>query len=94
MAKRSDIFNETTQRAPDTNIAWGVADLLLLFAAVLIERLFTQGRLNLPAMSTRELIQMLLFMGFGMVFFWGFEMYSIVLLKPWPTFVTCVLSGI
>ena len=36
MAKRSDIFNETTQRAPDTNIAWGVADLLLLFAAVLI----------------------------------------------------------
>ena len=94
MAKRSDIFNETTQRAPDTNIAWGVADLLLLFAAVLLERLFMQGRLNLPAMSTRELIQMLLFMGFGMFFFWGFEMYSIVLLKPWPTFVTCVLSGI
>ena len=94
MNERDDILKKTSERAPDSNIAWGVVDLLLLFSAVLIERLFRLGGLSLPALTTGELIQMLLFVGFGMFFFWGFEMYSIVLLKPWPTFVTTVLSGI
>ena len=95
MKETKENTNQSARRAPDNNIAWGVVDLLLLFLGILAERLiFKGGALNLFTFTTRELMQTLIFLATSMFFFWGFEMYSIVLLKPWPTFVTVVLTAI
>ena len=95
MKETKENMNQSARRAPDNNIAWGVVDLLLLFLGILAERvIFKGGALSLFTFTTRELMQTLIFLATSMFFFWGFEMYSIVLLKPWPTFVTVVLTAI
>ena len=95
MKETKESINKSAHRAPDNNITWGIVDLLLLFLGIMLERIiFTGGKLSLLSFTTRELLQAMIFLTASMFFFWGFEMYSIVLLKPWPTFVTVVLTAI
>ena len=95
MKETKENINKSAHRAPDNNITWGIVDLLLLFLGIMLERIiFTGGKLSLLSFTTRELLQAMIFLTASMFFFWGFEMYSIVLLKPWPTFVTVVLTAI
>lgn len=96
MRETNENMNQNARRAPDNNIVWGIVDVLLLYLAFVVERLiFTGGGFSkLSTISTRGLVMMLVFLTASMFFFWGFEMYSIVLLKPWPTTVTVILTAI
>jgi len=86
--------NSAARRAPDNNAFWGIVDTLLLLAAFALVCLVTHGQLALSSIDTCELVQTLIAITLSIFFFWGFEMYSIVLLQPWPTIVTVVLSCI
>ena len=83
------------RRAPEKNTLLALFDLILLICAFVFSAMIIKRDLRFAeATSASEWREMLLGIGFGLFFFWGFEMYSIVLLKPWATFVTVGLSAI
>lgn len=91
----NEIRRGRARRAPEKNTMLLMVDLLLLACAFMVSvMVIKQDFRFLDAMSLNERREMLLSVGFGIFFFWGFEMYSIVLLKPSVTFVTVVLSAI
>lgn len=96
MAMESKEFRrKKARRAPEKNTPLVLIDLLLLVCAFALATMIIKRDLHfVDAMSANERREMLLCIGFGMFFFWGFEMYSIVLLKPGATCVTAVLSAI
>lgn len=73
----------------------GVIDLALLALGFVLAEYITEGRLMFTegvSIGRTACLMMGCFM--GMLCFWGFGMYSVVLLKPQPTIITCVLSFI
>lgn len=80
---------------PEKNIAVGFADLLLVFVGFLLSAVILKGTWQICALlSTAEIACALLSCVFAVLFFWGFEMYSAILLKPYPIVVTSILSAI
>lgn len=76
---------------PEKNIGVAFLDLLLVAAGFVLTALILKGTARL---SAAEAAGALLSCAFALVFFWGFEMYSAILLKPYPIVVTTILSAI
>lgn len=88
--------NKETQRtrfryAPEKNISIAFVDFLLIVAGFLLTAAIVRGTWRL---SSTETAGVLLNGAFAVLFFWGFEMYSAILLKPQPIVVTAILSAI
>lgn len=82
-------------RAPENNIKIGCVDLLVLALSFALTAMMLKGSwLFVPLLSTTEKACALMSCLLGIFFFWCFEMYSVVLLKPGPTVVTSILSAI
>ena len=77
--------------APEKNVGIALFDFLLVVAGFLATAIFLKGNWQL---NLTEMAVVLLEAGFAVLFFWGFEMYSAILLKPYPIIVTAVLSAI
>ena len=81
--------------SPEKNIGIAFVDLLLMVVgfglAALILKGGWQGAVSL---SAAEIAAVWLSAALAVLFFWGFEMYSAVLLKPQPILVTAILSCI
>ena len=75
---------------PNTGMI-GLIDLLLIGLGFLLSALMVEGTVQIDKVNQ---IVVILSSGFCLFFFWCFEMYSIVLLKPQPTIVTAILSAI
>jgi len=80
-------------RAPENNFRIGCADLLILILGFILAATIIDGTFQFQ-LSMSEKMGALLSCIFGVFFFWCFEMYSVVLLKPSPTIVTAILSAI
>lgn len=81
--------------APEKNIGIGFVDCLLVVAGFLLTAMILEGAWHsVPELSAAEAVGTLLSCGFTLFFFWCFEMYSLMLLKPYPTVVTVILSAI
>lgn len=84
-----------SHRAPENNSKIACIDLLLFALGALLSVLIIKGSLNFwPMVNSSEKMAAVLSCLFSLFFFWCFEMYSVVLLKPQPTIVTSVLSAI
>ncbi|MBQ3194680.1 MAG: sugar transferase [Oscillospiraceae bacterium] len=80
---------------PEKNIGIGFVDLLLVAVGFLVTAMILKGTCQIGALlSGAEAAGILLSCVFAVLFFWGFEMYSAILLKPYPIMVTAILSGI
>lgn len=79
------------QYAPEKNVGIAFADLLLVVVGFVLTSVLLKGSCRL---SLAESVAVLLSGAFAVLFFWGFEMYSAVLLKPQPILVTAILSAI
>ena len=77
--------------APEKNIGIAFIDLLLVVAGFLLTAVILGGTWHL---SATEMTGVALSGIFAVLFFWGFEMYSAILLKPQPILVTAILSAI
>lgn len=77
--------------APEKNISIAFVDFLLIVAGFLLSAVIVRGTWQL---SSTETAGLLLNGAFAVLFFWGFEMYSAILLKPQPIVVTSILSAI
>ena len=78
--------------APEKNIGIAFVDFLLVVAGFLLTSVILKGGAH--PLSLTETSAVLLHGAFALLFFWGFEMYSAILLKPYPIVVTAILSGI
>lgn len=82
-------------RAPENNSKIGCVDLLMFVVGFALAAFLLKGTFQITTqISTAEAVGALLSCAFGMFFFWCFEMYSVVLLKPNPTIITVILSAI
>ena len=77
--------------APEKNIGIAFMDFLLVAAGFMLTAVILKGAVQL---SLTEVSAVLLNGAFAVLFFWGFEMYSAILLKPYPIVVTSILSAI
>lgn len=83
------------QQHPTSNGGIAFVDLLLFVAGFALAAMIAKGTWQAPLQLTRiEIACAVLSYAFGMFFFWCFEMYAIVLLKPGPTVVTAILSAV
>ena len=81
--------------APEKNIGIAVLDFLLVIAGFMLTAMILEGNWqNAVRFSLAEMAVVLLHGAFAVLFFWGFEMYSAILLKPYPILVTAILSAI
>lgn len=82
---------ERFRYAPEKNISIALADFLL----VVVSFVFTAVILTENwQFALTETVVVLVHGAFAVLFFWGFEMYSAILLKPYPIVVTSILSAI
>ena len=80
---------------PEKNIGIAFADLLLVVAGFMLTSVILNGTWQSAVrLSAVEAVGVLLSGAFAVLFFWGFEMYSAILLKPYPITVTAILSAI
>lgn len=83
------------RRAPENNSKIGFIDLLLFVVGFMLATMIVKGTwMFIGQLSMTERMGAVLSCIFGLFFFWCFEMYSVVLLKPSPTIVTAILSAI
>lgn len=83
------------QRAPENSGKIGCIDLLLFVVSFVLTAAIVKGTWQFAGqLTTAEKAGALLSCAFGVFFFWCFEMYSVVLLKPSPTIVTAILSAV
>lgn len=83
------------RRAPENNAKIGCVDVILFLVGMVLAAIIVKGTWQFcPLLNTAEQIGALLSCAFAVFFFWCFEMYSVVLLKPSPTIVTGILSAI
>ena len=75
--------------APEKNLGIAFADFLLVVAGFLMSAMMVRVPFSFTEMAL-VLVQGV----WALVFFWGFEMYSSMLLKPQPILVTSILSAI
>ena len=81
--------------APEKNIAIGVMDFLLVVAGFALTAVILNGSWqNALCLSMTEISVVLMSGILAVLFFWGFEMYSATLLKPYPVIVTSILSAV
>ena len=84
-----------SRRAPENNSKIACIDLLLFAASFLLSAIIVKGTWQFAIqLSKAEKVGALMSCILGLFFFWCFEMYSVVLLKPGPTVVTAILSSI
>ena len=82
-------------RAPESNAKIGCIDLLLFITGFILTALILKGSWQFfPQLHATEKYSVIISSAFAIFFFWCFEMYSVVLLKPQPTVVTAILSAI
>lgn len=80
---------------PEKNIGIGFVDLLLVVVGFMLTAVILNGTWQSAVqLNTTETTGVLLSCAFAVLFFWGFEMYSAILLKPYPIVVTSILSAI
>lgn len=79
--------------APEKNIGIGFVDFLLVVVGFMLTAMILKGTWQI-SLSPAETAGVLLNGAFAVLFFWGFEMYSAILLKPYPIMVTAILSAI
>jgi lipopolysaccharide/colanic/teichoic acid biosynthesis glycosyltransferase len=81
--------------SPEKNISIAFVDFLLVVAGFMMTAVMLTGSLQRATqLSLTEISVLLLHGAFAVLFFWGFEMYSAILLKPNPVVVTAILSAI
>lgn len=81
--------------APEKNISIAFVDFLLVVASFMLTSVIFNGSWqNAIQLNLAEMAVVLLHGTFAVLFFWGFEMYSAILLKPYPILVTSILSAI
>ncbi len=84
-----------SRRSPKNNTTIGLVDLALMVISFVLAGVIVKGGWNfLPLLNVSEKVGILMSCALGMFFFWCFEMYAVVLLKPGPTVVTGILSAI
>lgn len=83
------------RRVSESNGKIACADLLLFIVGFMLTALMAKGTWQFATLlSPTEKAGVLVSCAFGIFFFWCFEMYSVVLLKPSSTIVTAILSAI
>lgn len=93
--KKNENKRERFRYAPEKNISMALADLLMVVVGFLLTAMILKGSWQGAAqLSVTETTGVVLSGAFAVLFFWGFEMYSAILLKPQPVVVTAVLSAI
>jgi len=93
--KRNENQRERFRYTPEKNIAVGFVDLMLVVAGFVLTAALLKGTWQSAfPLRTAEAACVLLSCVFAVLFFWGFEMYSAILLKPYPIMVTAILSAI
>ena len=90
--KNNEMRRVRSRYAPEKNMGIAFADFLLVVAGFLMSALIVNGAIVPWGLADMALV---LIQGvWALVFFWGFEMYSSMLLKPQPILVTSILSAI
>jgi len=80
---------------PEKNIGVAFVDLLLVVVGFMLTSVMQKGTWQSAVrFSAAETAGVLLSCAFALLLFWGFEMYSAILLKPQPIIVTAILSAI
>lgn len=82
--------------APENSIHWFVIDALCIIVSFLLAFvvLYPGEGFTSVSVALRHQVVAFTFLVCYLFFLWGFEMYSIVLIGPVPTFITVLLCGL